>query len=99
MEKAVKLFTTALALWLSAATLANSAGLLEEQSKYNRAKHVASARTTKLSASAAQARADALLGFRYEHGLGVPQSFRNCRGPLSACRRAGRSDRTTFCLV
>jgi TPR repeat protein len=75
MEKAVKLFITALALWLSAASLANSAGLLEEQSKYNRAKHIASARTTKLSASPAKARADALLGFKYEHGLGVPQSF------------------------
>src|ERR1700741_3627459 len=75
MEKAVKLFTTALALWLSAASLANSAGLLEEQSKYNRAKQIAAARTTKPSASPAKARTDALLGFKYEHGLGVPQSF------------------------
>ena len=31
MEKAVKLFTTALALWLSAAAFANSAGTFEEQ--------------------------------------------------------------------
>ena len=45
MEKAVKLFTAALALWLSAASCANSAGLSEERTKYNRANHVASART------------------------------------------------------
>jgi TPR repeat protein len=75
MEKTAKLLVTALALWLSAGSLAISAGLLEEQSKYNRAKHIASARTTKVSASPAKARADAMLGFRYEHGLGVPQSF------------------------
>ena len=67
MEKAVKLFAAALALWLSAASCANSAGLTEERTKYNRDNHVASARTT--------ARAEALLGFKYEHGLGVPQSF------------------------
>ena len=34
MEKAAKLLTAALALWLSAATWANSAGLFEEQTKY-----------------------------------------------------------------
>jgi len=32
-----------------------------------------SAKTT--SAKLAKAKADALLGFKYEHGLGVPQSF------------------------
>ena len=70
MEKAVKLFTAALASWLSAASCANSAGLSEERTKYNRTNHVAAVRTIKQSA-----RADALLGFKYEHGLGVPQSF------------------------
>jgi len=72
MEKAAKLLTTALALWLCAA----SAGLSEEQIKPSRAKHAESKTTNaKLSALQAKARADAMLGFRYEHGLGVPQSF------------------------
>ena len=76
MEKAAKLLTTALALWLCAASCADSAGLSEEQMNPNRTKH-AGAKTTnaKLSALQAKAKADAMLGFRYEHGLGVPQSF------------------------
>ena len=72
MEKAAKLLTTALALWLCAASCANSANLSEEQTRPNRTKHAA-AKTT--DARLAKARADALLGFKYEHGLGVPQSF------------------------
>ena len=76
MEKSAKLLTTALALWLSVTSSANSAGLYEEQMKASRTNHAA-AKTTgaKLSALQAKARADALLGFKYEHGLGVPQSF------------------------
>jgi uncharacterized protein len=76
MEKAAKLFTTALALWLCAASCADSAGLSDEQMYPSRTKH-AGAKTTnaKLSALQAKAKADAMLGFRYEHGLGVPQSF------------------------
>jgi TPR repeat protein len=75
MGKAVRLFTAALALWLSAASCANSAGLSEEEIKYSRANHVAAVKTTKLSAWKRNARAAASLGFKYEHGLGVPQSF------------------------
>jgi uncharacterized protein len=77
MEKAAKLFTAALALWLLAAPYANSAGLSEGRTENGRGYgyNVASVRTAKLSASHRSARADALLGFRYEHGLGVPQSF------------------------
>jgi FOG: TPR repeat, SEL1 subfamily len=75
MEKAAKLLTTVLALWLSAATWANGADTFGEPTNYNRAKHVTSAKTAKASAWQAKARADALLGFKYEHGLGVPQSF------------------------
>jgi uncharacterized protein len=71
MKKAVKLFAAASALWFLAAPCANSAGLSEERTKYSRPHQMVSARTTKLSA----ARADALLGLKYEHGLGVPQSF------------------------
>lgn len=72
MEKAAKLLTAAWVLWLLAAAGANGAGLLEEQTKYTRS-HIA--RTTKLSAWQAKAKADAMLGFKYEHGLGVPQSY------------------------
>jgi TPR repeat protein len=75
MEKIVRLFTAALALWLSAASFANSAGLSEERTKNGYGKNVAYVRTTKPSARQASARADALLGFKFEHGLGVPQSF------------------------
>ena len=41
MEKAAKLLTTALALWLSVASCANSAGLYEEQTRPTRTKHAA----------------------------------------------------------
>ena len=80
MGKAVKLFSAALVLWFLAASNANSAGLSEERTKYSRPHQGVSARTTKLSAVRANARADALLGFRYEHGLGVPQSFEVAAG-------------------
>jgi uncharacterized protein len=75
MEKPAKLLTIALALWLSAASCADSAGLSEEQMKASRTSHAAAKTTAKLSALQAKAKQDALLGFKYEHGLGVPQSF------------------------
>jgi TPR repeat protein len=74
MEKAATLFTV-LILWLLAPAWANGAGLLEQQTTINRAKHVASARTANSSSLQAKAKADAMLGFKYEHGLGVPQSY------------------------
>jgi uncharacterized protein len=73
MERAGTLFT-ALILCLLVPTWANGAGLLEQQTTINRAKHVASARTAN-SSWQAKAKADAMLGFKYEHGLGVPQSY------------------------
>ena len=76
MEKAAKLLTTAVALWLAAASCASSAGLYEEQMKLSRTKHATGKATSgRLAALQAKAKADALLGFKYEHGLGVPQSF------------------------
>jgi uncharacterized protein len=74
MEKAATLFTV-LMLWLLAPAWANGAGLLEQQTTINRAKHVASPRTANSSSWQAKAKADAMLGFKYEHGLGVPQSY------------------------
>ena len=73
MEKAAKLLSTALALWLAAASCASSAELYEGQTNHSRTKHAAMKTTN--AKLAAKARADALLGFKYEHGLGVPQSF------------------------
>jgi TPR repeat protein len=75
MGKVVKLIAAASALWLSAASCGNSAGLSGEQAKYRHDHSVAAVRTAKPSARQRSARADALLGFKYEHGLGVPQSF------------------------
>jgi TPR repeat protein len=80
MERAVRLFTAALVLWFLADSRANSAGLSEERTKYSRPPQDVSARTAKLPAWRANARADALLGFKYEHGLGVPQSFEMAAG-------------------
>ena len=73
MDKAAKLLSTALALWLAAASCASSAELYEGQTNPNRIKHAATKTTS--GRLAAKARADALLGFKYEHGLGVPQSL------------------------
>jgi len=73
MDKAAKLLSTALALWLAAASCASSAELYEGQTNPNRTKHAAT-KTTSVRL-AAKAKADALLGFKYEHGLGVPQSL------------------------
>lgn len=75
MEKATTLFTAALALCLLAVPCANGASLSEGRTKYGQGYDVASMRTAKQSSVQRRARADALLGFRYEHGLGVPQSF------------------------
>jgi uncharacterized protein len=75
MENATRLITAALTLWVLAAPCANSAGLSEERTKYDRDYTVAPVRTAKPSVLHRSAKADALLGFRYEHGLGVPQSF------------------------
>jgi TPR repeat protein len=75
MEKAVKLISAALTLWLSTASCANSASLNEGRTKYGRGDHVSAVRTSKPSTWQRNARADALLGFKYEHGLGVPQAF------------------------
>jgi len=75
MKKGPTLFTAASILWLLATACANGAGLVEEQTTLYRAKHVASSRAAKLSSWQAKAKADAMLGFKYEHGLGVPQSY------------------------
>ena len=74
MEKAATLFTVLMLLLLGSAW-ANGAGLLEQQTTINPAKNVASIRPAKSSSWQTKAKADAMLGFKYEHGLGVPQSL------------------------
>jgi TPR repeat protein len=75
MKNAVKLISAALILWLSAASCATSAGLYEGQAADGRSHYVSAVRAGKLSAREMRARADASLGLRYEHGLGVPQNY------------------------
>jgi TPR repeat protein len=72
MKKAVNLISAALPLWLSAVSCVSGAALYEGQAKYGRSDHVAMERPSLVSA---RRRADALLGFKYEHGLGVSQSY------------------------
>jgi TPR repeat protein len=66
MGKIVAFLAVASAFWLSAGSFASSAELRQLQSDHRHGHSVAVARNAK---------ADALLGFKYEHGLGVPQSF------------------------
>jgi uncharacterized protein len=75
MGRFVKLFAAALALWLSAASWGNSAELSEQRTRNHQSHSSAAVRAGKLPAWRRSAKADALLGFKYEHGLGVPQSF------------------------
>jgi uncharacterized protein len=75
MKKATKLISVALTLWLSAASCASSAGLYEGQATYSRRDFGDAARIGNLSARHMSARGNASLGFKYEHGLGVPQNY------------------------
>jgi len=75
MDKAVKFLAAALTLWLSASAVANSAELSEGQSIHRRGERVFATRTVRTLDWRARAKADALLGFKFEHGLGVPQSY------------------------
>jgi len=75
MDKAVKFLATALTLWLSAIGCAASAELYEGQSIHRHGQRGVKLRTGGTLDWRARAKADALLGFKYEHGLGVPQSY------------------------
>jgi TPR repeat protein len=75
MENTVKFLAAAVTLWLSAASCANSAGLYEGDTVHRRGERVVAARPIRAPSWQAQAKAEALLGFKYEHGLGVPQAY------------------------
>ena len=71
----VRLLSAALALSLCTASGANSAGLGEGQSLFGHLDAASAARVARSPARLRSARSEAQLGFQYEHGLGVPQSF------------------------
>jgi TPR repeat protein len=75
MDKAVKFVAAALTLWLSAIGCATSAELYEGESIHRHGQRVVKLRTVRTLDWRARAKADALLGFKYEHGLGVPQAY------------------------
>ena len=75
MDKAAKLFMVAsLAFAFFGLASANGAGLSEENAK-NARSNQAVTRAAKASGWQKGAKAEAMLGFKYEHGLGVPQSY------------------------
>ena len=74
MDKATKVFTVALALALFGMASANGAGLSEEMTKSGRSNHTAT-KSARAPAWQRGAKSEAMLGFKYEHGLGVPQSY------------------------
>jgi uncharacterized protein len=75
MKNGVKLTSVAVTYWLFAASCASGAGLYESEATYGRSDHAAALRTGKLSGRQTRASADALVGFNYEHGLGVSQNY------------------------
>ncbi len=72
MKAKVKMISAALILWLSAGSCASSASLYVGPATYDHSDHAVAVRTGKLLV---RPRADALLGFKYEHGIGVPQNY------------------------
>jgi uncharacterized protein len=75
MEKTVKLIFAALGLWACSVSCAISASLEDGRTKYDRDGHAIVLRTDKTWSWRNSAKAEALLGFKYEHGLGVPQNY------------------------
>ena len=87
MAKTAKFVIAAWVGWISAVPGASSAELPNDP-----AKRVFPVRSAKSATWHAKAKADALLGFKYEHGLGVPQSFE--RAADLYLRAAERGDPT-----
>ena len=80
MRSVIKLISAALAVWFCAASGANSTELFDERPIQRHGGHAVGPRAVGpqivgAPARPLSARAEALLGYIYEHGLGVPQSF------------------------
>ena len=74
MRSAMTLISAAVAIWLSGVSGASSADVFGDMFRGHNG-HVSVARTYGGRVRPMSARAEALLGYKYEHGLGVPQSF------------------------
>jgi TPR repeat protein len=75
MRSAMTLISAAVAIWLSGVSGASSADVFSDRSIRGYNGHVAVERPVGGRFRPMSARAEALLGYKYEHGLGVPQSF------------------------
>jgi uncharacterized protein len=73
MRTATRLIFAAMTIWLSAGSYASSAGLFEGRAIHGRGD--GAGRIVGRSTRLLTPRAAALIGYQYEHGLGVPQSF------------------------
>jgi TPR repeat protein len=74
MRTAMTLISAAAAIWLGAASGASSAGLFEGPD-HQRLDRAVARRAVVRAPRALSAHAEAYLGYKYEHGLGVPQSY------------------------
>ncbi len=74
MRTAMTLISAAATIWLCAASGASSAGLFG-RADHARVDRVVAARPAGRSSRPLSAKAEAYLGYKYEHGLGVPQSY------------------------
>ncbi len=80
-----------------AAQSAHADGLGRGISAYNRGDYVRAARELSPLAHRGNARAQAALGFMYEHGFGVPQAYEEATALYS--RAAAQGDATAQCLL
>ena len=75
MRTAKAVIFAALTIWLSAASGASSAELSEGPGLNGRAHRVAVVRRGGVALGVLSARAEAEVGYKYQHGFGVPQSY------------------------
>jgi TPR repeat protein len=74
MRTAMRLIRAAAAIWFCATLSASGAGLFEGP-EHHRLDRLVAARALPRAPRALSAHAEAYLGYKYEHGLGVPQSY------------------------
>jgi len=74
MRTAMRSISAVAAVWLCAASGASGAGLFEG-AEHQRVDRLVAGRAVARVPRALSAHAEAYLGYKYEHGLGVPQSY------------------------
>jgi TPR repeat protein len=75
MPKIARLASAGFILLIGAAPIAQAASLVKERAAAGRSSEAASLRRTMASAQSGDAHAQAMLGFMYANGRGVPQSY------------------------